>query len=368
MWYTDFKQNNGKRKNMKICDIQTPALVVDLEKFRKNAEKMKNIISGASLSLRPHYKSHKCAEIAHEQIKDGAIGLCCAKLSEAEDLIDAGIEDVLIANQIVDKAKIARLAYLARAARLTVCVDNEKNILDIEAAAAVAGSTVYCLVEFEIGMRRCGVKHKEDVSRLVSVIDSCPHLVFDGIQAYAGHISHSASHEERRAETEKNSKKIKELISYLSRCGIDVRVLSGGSTGTSVIKAGEGLYTELQCGSYLFMDSTYRELGLPFENSLFVLATVVSVSDGLVVVDAGVKSCGVDQGMPVPLGFTVSRVVDSEEHFQLHNPSKKFSIGDKVLLLPAHCCSTVNLHDKIYALDGEKVIKRYQITARGRFN
>lgn len=353
---------------MRICDIPTPALVVDFGKLRANADKMKEIIGKSNISLRPHYKSHKCAAIAHMQISDGAIGMTCAKLDEAIDLVDSGIEDVLIANQIVDKRKIATIAHLARAARITVCVDNEENILEIEKAAAAAGSTVYCLVELEIGMQRCGVKHKEDVFKLASLIERCPHLVFDGIQAYAGHISHIASKEKRISETEKNSKKIRELISYLEGKGIAVKVISGASTGTAAIKVGEGLYTELQAGSYLFMDSTYRELGLPFDNSLFLLTTVVSVSSGLCVLDGGVKSCGMDQGMPVPVDFDVSEVVASEEHLQLHFPTKKLSVGDKVLLIPAHCCSTVNLHDRIYVIDNGKVVDRYPITARGGFH
>ena len=352
---------------MKLSNISTPALIVFEKAFLNNREKMKELLSGKTLALRPHYKSHKCARIAHEQIKDGAVGMTCAKLDEAIDLVDSGIEDVLIANQIVDKAKIARLAYLARAARITVCVDNADNIFELEKAAALAGATIYCLVEYEIGMERCGVKRKEEVLGLVSVIEDCPHLVFDGIQAYAGHISHMVSSEKRRSETEKNFKKISELISYLSQKGIEVKVVSGGSTGTAAIKAGEGLYTELQAGSYLFMDSTYAELKLPFENSLFILTTVVSVNDGMVIVDAGVKSCGVDQGMPIPFGFSAERIEACEEHFQIYSPSKKFSVGDRVLLFPAHCCSTVNLHDRIYIVDGERVVDRYYITARGGF-
>ena len=145
-------------------------------------------------------------------------------------------------------------------------------------------------------------------------------------------------------------------------------MLSGGSTGTSVIKAAENLYTELQAGSYLFMDATYGDLALPFRSSLFILTTVVSVSDTITVVDAGVKSCGVDQGMPVPVGFSVSEVVASEEHFQLHNPSKKLQVGDKVLLTPAHCCSTVNLHDRVYLVDDDTVVDRFLVTARGGFH
>lgn len=352
---------------MNITDISTPALIVDQVKFQCNAEKMSALLENKTMKLRPHYKSHKCADIAHWQMKNGAIGLTCAKLDEAIDLADSGIGNILIANQITDKSKIAKMAYLAKACRLTVCVDIKQNVMDIENAAALANSTVHCLIEYEIGMKRCGVSDKEEVATLAELIKQCKHLEFDGIQAYAGHLSHTVSEAERSIETEKNTRRIKELLKYLNDRSITVSVLSGGSTGTCMIKANEGLYTELQAGSYLFMDSTYAELGLPFENSLFILTTVVSVSNNIVVVDAGVKSCGVDQGMPVPCGFSVSHIVASEEHLQLHNPSKKFSVGDKVLLIPAHCCSTVNLHDKIYFVENEEVVKRYFVTARGMF-
>ncbi len=353
---------------MKLHNISTPALIVQKHIFEENAAHMAMLLRDSTLRLRPHFKSHKCAAIAHRQISDGAVGITCAKLDEALDLADSGIDDILIANQITDPQKISRLAHLANACRLTVCVDDKANIDAIENAAALAGSTVYCLVEYEIGMNRCGVSAKEEVAALAEHIGKCPHLVFDGVQAYAGHISHMVSLEERAAETKENTEKIKALLSYLRDRGIPARVLSGGSTGTSVIKAEENLYTELQAGSYLFMDATYAELGLPFRSSLFILSTVVSVSDTLVVVDAGVKSCGVDQGMPVPVGFSVSEVVASEEHFQLHNPSKKLRIGDKVLLIPAHCCSTVNLHDRIYLVEDDTVVDRFLVTARGGFH
>lgn len=353
---------------MTVNNIPTPALIVDKAIFEKNAERMTELLKDSSLSLRPHYKSHKCAAIAHKQIEDGAVGMTCAKLDEAIDLCDSGIDDILIANQITDKQKISRLAHLANACRLTVCVDSEDNVDELSRAAVLAGSTIYCFIEFEIGMQRCGVKTKEEVAALALYINSCPNLVFDGVQAYAGHLSHTVSESERLEKTQANTAKIKELLAYLDEKSLHARVLSGGSTGTSKIKAEEGLYNELQAGSYLFMDSTYKLLGLPFENSLFILSTVVSVSDNLVVVDAGVKSCGVDQGMPQPVGFTVSHIVDSEEHLQLHHPSKKLKIGDKVLLIPAHCCSTVNLHDRIYLVDGEKVVDRISVTARGCFH
>ncbi len=352
---------------MKTENISTPALIVMKSIFESNAEKMAAVLEGSSLKLRPHYKSHKCSAIAHEQIKNGAVGMTCAKLDEALDLADSGIQDILIANQITDASKISRLAHLANVCRLTVCVDDRDNIADIERAAALAGSTVYCFVEYEIGMERCGVSDKEQVLALAKFIDECPHLVFDGIQAYAGHISHTVSLEERAERTEENSQKIRELMEYLKVNGVHPRTMSGGSTGTSVIKAKENLYTELQAGSYLFMDATYAELGLPFEPSLFILCTVVSANDKIVTVDAGVKSCGVDQGMPIPFGFSVSKVVASEEHFQLHSPSRQLRVGEKVLLIPAHCCSTVNLHDRLYLVDGDRVVDRFLVTARGGF-
>ena len=350
---------------MKLNCISTPALIVDKPTFESNAEQMTRLLEGSTLRLRPHFKSHKCAWIAHEQIRRGAVGMTCAKLDEAIDLADSGIEDILIANQITDKQKISRMAHLANACHLTVCVDDRQNIADIEAAAALAGSRVYCLIEYEIGMNRCGVSTKEEVAALAEYIRQCPHLSFEGIQAYAGHISHVVSISERESATAANTQKIKELLDYLRAKQIPVKILSGGSTGTSVIKVTENLYTELQAGSYLFMDATYRDLNLPFRSSLYVLTTVVSVNDRLAVVDAGVKSCGVDQGMPIPVGFDVSEVVASEEHFQLHNPTKQLSVGDKVLLIPAHCCSTVNLHDRIYLVENDTVVDRITVTARG---
>lgn len=352
---------------MQLTNIATPALIVKKDILESNAAQMDRLLLGSSLRLRPHYKSHKCAALAHEQIKRGAVGMTCAKLSEAEDLADSGIENILIANQITDPSKLSRLAHLARGCRLTVCVDDAENVKALEQAAASADSTVYCLVEYEIGMRRCGVTKKEEVLALAKQIGECPHLVFEGIQAYAGHLSHEVSEEARRAHTEENSQRIRALLEYLSAHGISVRILSGGSTGTSAIKAEEGLYTELQAGSYLFMDATYRDLGLAFRPSLFLLTTVVSVRDGLAVVDGGVKSCGVDQGMPVPVGFSVSEVVASEEHFQLHHPSRELCVGDRVLLIPAHCCSTVNLHDRIYLVEEDRVVDRLLVTARGCF-
>lgn len=350
---------------MKISGLPTPALILDVNVLKENSEAMKKILQDSGLKLRPHYKSHKCASIAKWQMKNGAIGMTCAKLSEAEDLCDSGIENILIANQIVEPAKVRRLGDLAANCRLMVCVDNIENIDALSCAAISSRSTIYCLVEYDIGMERCGVTTKEEVLLLAKRISESKNLVFEGIQAYAGHISHVEDIAQRREMTEANYKKLEDLLAYLEKKGISVNIVSGGSTGTAEIKATEGLYTELQAGSYLFMDATYRTLSLPFKNSLFLLTTVVSKREGLTVVDAGVKTCGIDQGMPAICGETVTEIVASEEHFQLHGYTGKGKVGDKILLIPAHCCSTVNLHDKIYLVDGDQVIDRIPVTARG---
>lgn len=350
---------------MKISGIPTPALLLDVNILKTNAEAMRTLLDGSGLRLRPHYKSHKCADIALWQMENGAVGMTCAKLSEAEDLCDAGVENILIANQIVDPAKIRRLAELAGNCHLTVCIDSKENADALSAAAVGSGNTIYCLVEYDIGMQRCGVITKEEVLDLAKHVSTCENLVFEGIQAYAGHISHVEDKTMRKSMTAENYEKLRILLEYLRENGVSVNTVSGGSTGTAEIKAAEGLYTELQAGSYLFMDATYRTLSLPFENALFLLTTVVSQRENLTVVDAGVKTCGVDQGMPAPKEGTVTEIVASEEHFQLHGYSEKKQVGEKLLLIPGHCCSTVNLHDKIYLVDGERVIRRIPVTARG---
>ncbi len=350
---------------MNIQNLETPALIVELKTLEENIAAMNSLLEGSNMKLRPHYKSHKCASLAQLQIKNGAKGMTCAKLSEAIDLADSGIDDILIANQITDSKKIRRLTDLALCCRLTVCVDDMDNVKELSKAAVNSGSTVHCLVEYEIGMQRCGVTEKEQVLALAKEIINSENLVFDGLQVYAGHISHIVDLDERNSLTKANYDKIKALVEYLKQNGVSVDIISGGSTGTAQIKVREGLYNELQAGSYMFMDSTYKDLNLPFKNSLFVLSTVVSSRDGLTVVDSGVKTCGVDQGMPEIVGNKAEMIVASEEHFQLHGLEKPVKKGDKVKLVPGHCCSTVNLHDKIYVVDGDKVVDRILITARG---
>ena len=354
---------------MRFCDLPTPALIADRKIILENMQKMSEILEGKKLRLRPHYKSNKCSAIAHMQMERGAVGITCAKLSEAEDLVMSGIDDVLIANQIVGKDKLFRLALLAGKCRLTVCVDDESNARDLSEAAVITGNTVHCLVEYEIGMERCGIADPQDYLKLAKVISELPNLEYDGIQAYAGHVSHMLSREERLGYTEENFSKIRELKALLEKSGIEVRTISGGSTGTAEIKAEGDLYTELQAGSYFFLDSTYNKLDIPFRNSLYVLATVMSKKPGLTILDVGVKGLGTDQDDPLVFTLNGEEVKGNfelnEEHFKIFSPSADLAMGEKVMIIPGHCCSTVNLYDQLYLYEDDKVVDRLGITARG---
>ena len=355
---------------MKIFDLPTPALIADNDLITENSIHMNDILRGKAVRLRPHYKSHKCAALAHRQMAASAVGLTCAKLSEAEDLIFSGIDDILIANQVVEPAKISRLAVLAGMCRLTVCVDDAENAKALSAAAVFAGTTVHCLVEYDIGMNRCGVRTPEDFLAVAKAVTELPNLRFDGIQAYAGYASHLVSDSERLETTRANLRKVEDLKAFLLQNGIETSVVSGGSTGTASIKADDTVYTELQAGSYLFMDSTYGQLNVPFKNSLFVLSTVVSRNNHTVILDAGVKSLGTDQDPPVILDKAGNRVsgkcVLNEEHLKLYDSNWEPRVGEKALIIPGHCCSTVNLYDRLYLFSGDTVTDRLSVTARGR--
>ncbi len=351
---------------MRLEQLETPALFLDLDAFEYNIKLMKDFLEPTGISLRPHYKSHKCTAIAHRQIKAGAKGITCAKLSEAEDLAASGIEDILIANQVIQLSKIARMAYLAGCCRLTVCVDDADNIRELEKAAAVQGTTIHCLVEYEIGMNRCGADTFEKFYELAELISTCPHLVFEGIQAYAGQLSHEEDFEKRKAETEKIEQKLAELRSYVEQKGLPVREISGVSTGTVEFREKGSVYTEIQAGSYIFMDAAYNSLKLDFKNSLFVLTTVISRNTELVVVDAGKKSISVDQALPVFKEFPHLPVDMSEEHVAIIVNGHNIGLGHKLMLIPGHCCTTVNLYSHLYLVRNGRIEDRIPVTSRGK--
>lgn len=352
---------------MKLNNLETPVLILDEQKFEANLKNMMELIKDSGMALRPHYKSHKSVEIARKQIAYGAKGITCAKLGEAEDLADAGIQDVLIANQIVQPSKLARVAHLANKCKLTVCVDCQENIFALEQAAAAADSHIHVYVEFDVGMKRCGVTSMEAVAVLAKTVLAQPHLSFDGIQAYAGQLSHEFDSDKRKRESGQTDENLVRLKVYLHEQGIEVKEISGGSTGTALLKGQPKIYTELQAGTYIFMDASYAKMDLPFQHSLFVLSTVISTGPNLVVTDAGVKAVGVDQGLPRFVGFPSDAPINlSEEHGAIRCANHGKKINDKVWYIPGHGCTTANLHNQIYLFKGDEVTGKILVTSRGK--
>lgn len=350
---------------MRLENIETPALILDMDAAEHNMNLVSECIKGTGLALRPHFKTCKCSYIAHKQIESGAKGITCAKVSEAEDLILSGIEDVLIANEIVEPSKIARVAYLAGCCKLTVCVDRAENIRQLQKAAEVQGTTIYVYVEYDVYLRRCGVDTPEEFYNLAKAVEECPNLVFEGIQAYAGHLSHEEDFTARKEQAERVEKRVTELKEYVESKGLKINEISGISTGTIDFKKEGTVYTEAQTGSYIYMDTSYGALNLDFQPSLFVLNQVVSINE-YIVTDCGMKSVSVDQHPPKFKDYPEHPVKMSEEHARISSEGLDLKIGDKLKMIPSHCCTTMNLYDKLYIVRGDKVVDRITITGRGK--
>ena len=362
---------------MHKTELDTPALLIDLDKMEANIQTMADYFSTVNAQLRPHVKTHKTPIISHKQIAAGAIGVTCAKLGEAETVIHAGIRDVLIANQIVGSQKIARLINLARHSEIMVAVDNPQNVQAIAEAAAAKGVTVRMLVEVNIGMNRCGVESGKPALELANQIRQSPSLKFEGLMGYEGHTVAKPDLKERDAAAREAIQRLIDAKHYLEKHGVEVSIMSGGGTGTFNITGSIPEMTEVQAGSYIFIDSTYGNVegvGEHFDCSLSVLATVVSRPDPhRVIVDTGLKVLAKEFGIPQPIGITGMEMTGlSEEHGTLKtigqgtDTNVSLAPGDKIEILPTHCCTTVNLHDRYYGIRNGIVESVWGIAARGK--
>ncbi|HET6484915.1 MAG TPA: DSD1 family PLP-dependent enzyme [Spirochaetia bacterium] len=352
---------------MTVDTIETPALLIDLEAMEANLRLMSDYMRGRRVRLRPHFKTHKSPAISHLQIAAGAKGVCCAKVSEAEVLLTSGIRDVLIANQVVDPAKTARLAGLARlGAKVTVCVDHPSNVETLSQAAVRAGATLNVLVEVDVGMNRCGVKTAEEALALARKIAASGGLHFEGIQAYEGHLAGEPDIEKRRQGVQEMVRKIGRVKEVIESAGLAVPEISGGGTATYNITGDDTLWTEIQAGSYVFMDSSYGDFGLPFRRSLSILTTVIHTHPGRAVTDAGMKVCSTDHGQPVVKGHPGLEVRTNEEHGIVLDEAGELAYGSRVEFIPSHCCTTVNLHDRYYGVRGGNLEVVWPIPGRGK--
>jgi D-serine deaminase-like pyridoxal phosphate-dependent protein len=359
---------------MPLAEVDTPALLLDLDAFERNLDRMDAALAGGTISLRPHAKSHKCPEIALRQIKRGAVGVCCQKVSEAEAMVDGGVADVLIANEVVGGAKLKRLVALAKRARVAVCADDAGNVAALDEAAREAGVKLDVLVEINVGANRCGVEPGEPSLRLAQAISHSRNLRFAGLQAYQGAAQHLRKVEDRRAAIYAACAQVRETTELLEDARIKCDKVTGAGTGTFLFEATSGVYHELQAGSYIFMDADYAknewtESGIPrFEHSLFVWTTVMSSpAPNRAVVDAGLKASSVDSGMPRVADVEgVEYVKASDEHGVLKLGGKaRLTLGEKLKLIPGHCDPTVNLYDHYVCMRGGRVEALWPITARG---
>ncbi len=341
---------------MAFADIDTPALVVDLDAFERNLDRMAAMVAQAGVRLRPHAKMHKSPWVALQQIERGAVGVCCQKVSEAEIMVAGGIGDVLVSNQVVGAEKLKRLAQLNNDAKVAVCIDDAAAVAEISDAAAEAGVRITTLVEIDVGAGRCGVKPGAPARDLARMIADDANLEFGGLQAYHGSAQHLRTIDERGRAIDHAIAVTRETIEALAADGIECGIVGGAGTGTFEFEAASGVYNELQCGSYAFMDADYARNkaadGGPFdtfEHALFVLATVMSrPNEETCVVDAGHKASAIDSGFPLPwqlAGGEMRGMSDEHGVIDIAKVNEKPARGAKLLLVPGHCDPTVNLHD-----------------------
>jgi D-serine deaminase-like pyridoxal phosphate-dependent protein len=359
-----------------LDEVDTPALIVDLDAFEKNLDHMALLAKKAGVLLRPHAKAHKSAAIAQQQIERGAVGVCAQKVSEAEALVNAGIQNVLISNEIVGAKKVDRLVDLSRRATISVCVDHIEQVRQLSFAAQREGTEVSVLIEVNVGGDRCGVLPGQPALALAQAIDDAPGLRFSGLQAYHNNAQHTRLYVERGDATASAIEKASATATLLGQHGLPCEVITGAGTGTFTFEANSGIYDELQVGSYIFMDADYAQnldrSGEPvseFQHSLFVYTTVMSVpSSTKAVVDAGIKSMSFECGFPrVHQASGIEYVGRADEHgvLEIDQQVATVNLGDKLLLIPGHCDPTVNLHEWFVGVRDNKVEAVWPIDARG---
>lgn len=348
--------------------IPTPALVVDIEKMTRNMELMANYLSTVKTQLRPHAKTHKTPAIGHMQMRAGAVGLCCATVGEAEVMAYAGISNVMIATEIVDAVSIRRAVNLARQTKLMMIVDDRENARNLSAAAQQHGVTIDVLVDLDVGQGRCGSRNLEQLTEVARAVDQSKGLRLKGVFGYEGHVQFVPDRTERTKQGRAANDFLVSAAKELAGQGLNMEIVSGAGTGTYDIAAEYPEITEIQAGSYIFMDGTYNKLGLPFEQSLTVLATVVSrPTDEVAVFDVGVKGISPERFNPSVQGCNGAIEVQklSEEHSVTRlSGALDPRPGEKMHFIPSHCCSTVNLYNSMYVSRNGVIEAIWPISAR----
>lgn len=361
---------------MDEAEIDTPALLIDLDAFETNLDTMARLLEPTAAKLRAHAKTHKSPVIAHLQMARGAVGQCVQKVGEAEALAWGGVGDILVSNEVVGAHKLARLAALARIARVAVCADDATQVRAIASAAEAARVRLVVLVEIDVGAGRCGLAPGPDAVALARLIAASPHLVFGGLQAYQGSAQHKRTPEERQTLIGAAVEGTRRTVEQLAQQGLACAIVGGGGTGTFALEAGSGVYNEVQAGSYVFMDADYAQNRVEhdapfatFRHALFVLSTVMSAArPGVAVLDAGLKALAVDSGLPlIAARPDIQYVSASDEHGKLAVASETEAPkqGEKLRLIPGHCDPTVDRYDWYVGVRAGRVECVWPIAARG---
>lgn len=360
---------------MKLSQVCTPALIVDLDAFEANVATLRDRLAAAGVRHRAHAKTHKSVDIARYQIEQGdACGICCQKVSEAEVMVDGGIADVMISNQVSDGAKIERLAQLAKKARILVCVDDAGNVEDLSAAAQRQGVSIECLVEIDCGAGRCGVEPGAAALKLAQQVATGDGLKFAGLQAYQGSAQHIRDFDQRRQTLESAIEQTRDTVEQMAQAGLQCDIVAGAGTGSYYFEAASSVYNEMQCGSYIFMDADYQRVldasgaGISeFENSLFIWTSIMSKArDNQAVCDAGLKVMSADSGLPVIHGADdIEYSGISDEHGVIADPGNRLRLNDRLKLIPGHCDPTCNLHDWYVGIRNDRVECLWPVSARG---
>jgi D-serine deaminase-like pyridoxal phosphate-dependent protein len=358
--------------------LLTPSLVLDLDLFEQNLATMKEFVSGRPEKLRPHAKTHKSAEIAKRQIAGGAVGICCAKLGEAQVLAALGVDGILITSPVVGDAKVEALLDLNdQLSELMVVVDNQSNVDMLQKAAAWRQKKLMVLIDLGMGRNRTGVPTPDAAGQFVSLIADRPNLQLRGLQAYAGHLQHIADATEREEGARKEQARIRAAVNAMTAAGFGRDIVTGSGTGTFDFDVDVDLFTELEVGSYIFMDTDYntvrRKPGLsrPFTTSLFVQATVVSASvAGRATTDAGFKSLATDGPKPAilqgaPNGSSFVFMGDEHGCVILPEGANGLNVGDAILYETPHCDPTVNLYDFYHCVRGDVLESIWPVDSRG---
>lgn len=364
---------------MSEADIQTPCLILDLDALERNIRKMGEYAKAHGMRHRSHGKMHKSVDVQKlQESLGGAVGVCCQKVSEAEVFARGGIRDILVSNEVRDPVKIDHLAGLPKhGARIIVCVDDPANVAELAAAAQRHGTTLECLVEIDCGAGRCGVKSASAAVGIAKAIDAAPTLKFSGLQAYQGAMQHLESYHDRKAKLDDAIILVKAVVAALQAVGLTPELVSGGGTGSYYFESNSGVYNELQCGSYAFMDADYGRIRDKdghridhgeWEHALFILTSVMShAKPDLAVCDAGLKAQSLDSGLPVVHGRDdVKYVSASDEHGVIEDKRGVLRINEKLRLAPGHCDPTCNVHDWYVGVRNGKVEVVWPVSARGK--